>query len=188
MIGVPSGPDSPFHGWKLGELVAVSDQLRLRSGTHGIVVDVIDKAMCFKDLDHEAPQAACQCGFAANAHVEPLVLYSHPPFSQLFEVELSGRVIQSKAGPRAETQRILSVILNPLCYQCRRPAAVITSNPSLIKGTDLGSIAPHPLVSTCIDCAGERYWSLAELREDFSVDFLWARPEQVLVLLGRGRH
>ena len=176
---------TPFlFGWKLVEVVVHDDQLSLRSGTVGVIVDVDDEARCFKHEQHHPPVANCACGFFAKAKSESLVLYAHYPFSHLLEVELSGRTKVGRDDIRAQYQRALRLLLLPHCYRCGQTATVL-GEPAVRDGR--GEVFPDPaLTSMCEECAGARWWLLDEVASQLAMPVSWALPSEGLVLHGVG--
>jgi hypothetical protein len=176
---------TPFlFGWKLMEIVAIDNGLRMRSGTVGVPVVADEEARCFKHQEHHAPEERCACGFFARSRSESLVLYARYPFSHLVEVELSGRVMTTRGDMRAQHQRILRVLLLPTCYQCGSVATMLGEPPPARSRVE---VFPAPaLTSMCEECTGARWWLLAEVQAELAVPVSWAVPSEALVLHGVG--
>lgn len=177
------GPSlSAQPGWKLGELSESLGRLRLQSALYGVAVQIEDRAICFEHLDHDPPVKNCSCGFIASTRPEPLIVRAQPPYSELWEVELSGRILPERDAFRGEWQRVRRLHLNPLCYECGQAAAVVSVTPF-----DTGSTRPvpgRPLLSSCHACAGRPAWSPDEVAGELNVEVRWARPEYVVILEG----
>jgi len=71
--------------------------------------------------DHESPAVGCRCGFWSVGHRIDLAVAVGPRLRgwALAEVELSGTVIETERGFRAQHQRILSVVVADRCEHPR---------------------------------------------------------------------
>lgn len=176
--------DVPFlFGWKVAEVVDTPNGLRLRSGTAGVLLERDAWARCFKHPEHDPPTEGCSCGFFASTAAESLVLYARYPFSQLLEVELSGRTIRAETSLRAERQRVLRVLLLPTCYQCGGQASLLGEGRGAAR---FEIFDPPALTSMCEDCAGARWWLRDDVEAALGVPVSWALPAEALVLHGSG--
>lgn len=171
-----------FRGWKTGELLATTTAFLLRSGTMGINFGINDEACCYRDPFHRPPQASCTCGFYAYGKIEQLALYARFPFSQLLQVELSGRLLRSGTSCRAERQRVLRLLLNPWCVCGARAGGVGRLTQDSSHGHHMHE--PTPLMSQCKNCAGAEWWQPADVQRGLQVDTAWAGPEEAVALLG----
>jgi hypothetical protein len=175
----------PFlFGWKLAEIIRVDNHLEVRSGTVGVRVGVDAAAHCLKHPEHDAPVRHCSCGFFALERAEALVLYARYPYSQLLEVELSGRTITGRSGMRSQYQRMLRMLLMPVCAQCGSSATVLGERDP---GRRTQQIFAEPtLAAWCERCVGARWWLPDEVGSELGVEVSWAVPTEALVLHGLG--
>lgn len=172
-------------GWKIGEIAFDGRSSYLRSGAYGVRTAIEDIALCFEHVEHTAPEPSCSCGFYASPRPEPLIVHARAPYSQLFAVELGGRVIATRESSRGETQHVLQVHVNPTCYRCRRPAVLMCTDPAR-EASSHPSRLSDALISSCAVCATNQRRQLSELERELGVEVRWSRPELTIVLLGAG--
>ena len=173
----------PSHAWKIGEIGDDHGRVRLRSGVYGVYVEREDHAMCFEQIDHEAPVEHCTCGFSAVVRPDSLILHARPPYSHLWEVELGGRVLRERDGLRAELQTVRRVHLNPHCYRCQRLAAVVCTDPMRDPNATTPKLS-DALLASCPECVTDQSWPIEEVADMLGLDVAWAHPAHALVLLG----
>ena len=171
------------RGWKLGEIALENEVLHLRSGVLGIATQVNDRSLCFEHLDHLPPEASCSCGFFAATRPEPLIVHVRAPYSELWEVELGGKVLLGRDTFRGETQRVVRVHLSPVCYNCARPAAFVCTDPARDSSSKTPKLS-DALIASCATCVTPRSWRPNDLERALDVEIVWAHPQLTIVLLG----
>jgi hypothetical protein len=87
-----------------------------------------DTAFCLSDPTHRPPVVECGCGFYACDETPEVTASFDAITLSLAEldVELYGRVIRHTHGWRAERQRILQVLFDPVC-SCKARATVLSN-------------------------------------------------------------
>jgi hypothetical protein len=116
---------TPIAARKLARLGIDHDRVVLRPAFYrqlGDAYGAVADATCALD-DHDAPDAACSCGFYAVADEGSLWrLGADEPELAVLDVELAGRVIEHDHGFRASHQRVRAVRFHGVCVRCGRRA------------------------------------------------------------------
>lgn len=119
---------TPIEARKLARLGCEHGEIVLRPAFFrqlGPTYRAVDRARCPLH-HHDAPHAACTCGFYAVDDDDALWrLGSDQPDLARVDVELAGRVIEHDHGYRASDQRATGITLHPSCARCGAPAEVL---------------------------------------------------------------
>jgi hypothetical protein len=176
---------APFlFGYKMAEICLRGEQLWLRSGTAGVALAAEGEARCYQHPEHIPPVVGCRCGFFAKRRAEALVLYARYPYSQLLEVELSGRIRTTREDLRGQHQRLLRILVLPHCVRCGAEATLLGISDQVDPRAEL--FGEPALSSLCESCTSPRWWLPEEVAEELSVPVSWAVPQEALVLHGVG--
>jgi hypothetical protein len=143
--------DAPLVGVKYAQVVRDDEGLLRFQSTgvrpgHARCFDVDARAVCQAGREHRPPAWRCWCGFYATfdlAHLLEIWQRENVDRSTaLLEVELSGRVVEHRAGWRAAHQVVLAARWNTRCAHCGEAAS----------GFTLPARTGRPVVQVCARC------------------------------------
>jgi hypothetical protein len=131
------------------------DKAVFRSLTRHHFFDIESSASC--ELDHSAPLRSCTCGYYAARNISDLYqaaagalkhLSVHQGSIVLLRVMLTGTIVVTDLGYRAENQEVLGAYHLMRCTDCNGTAVALEIVPSVYHGF-------HWLAAKCAECQNE---------------------------------